>query len=177
MFAKVFAQIFDSSIADNWQVRHVFEDLLKLADINGVVDMTHEAIARRTNVPLDVVTKAIQDLEQPDPKSRSKAEEGRRIVHLDKHRNWGWVIVNYQQYRQIASEEQRRAKGTERVRRLRAKRRNAHVTQCNAAETLGDASNARQKQTERKRQKQTEKETESTEWTGTSRARRPRSFS
>jgi hypothetical protein len=40
MFAKIFTQIFDSSIAEDYQTRHVFEDLLKLCDINGVVDIT-----------------------------------------------------------------------------------------------------------------------------------------
>ena len=43
MFAKVFTQIFDSSIAENYEVRHVFEDMLKLADREGAVDMTGEA--------------------------------------------------------------------------------------------------------------------------------------
>ena len=49
MFAKFFQSIFDSSIADDWQLRIVFQDLLVLADKEGVVDMTSEAISRRTN--------------------------------------------------------------------------------------------------------------------------------
>src|SRR5438045_3908715 len=94
-YAKIFQQIFDSSIADDWQVRHVFEDLLILANSDGVVDMTREAIARRTNTPLDVVIRAIEHLELPDASSRSKEEGGARLKRLDDHRDWGWWIVNH----------------------------------------------------------------------------------
>ena len=50
LYARVFVKILDSSIAENWQARHVFEDMLKLAD-DGVLDVTRQALARRTNVP------------------------------------------------------------------------------------------------------------------------------
>lgn len=109
MFAKVFSQIFDSSIAENHQTRHVFMDLLVLADSDGVVDMTAEAIARRTNVPLEIVKQAIVELCEPDLSSRTRTEEGRRLLPLEEGRAWGWQIVNYGQYRDIRDEEARRA--------------------------------------------------------------------
>jgi hypothetical protein len=109
MFAKVFGQIFDSSIAEDYNCRRMFMDLLVLADSDGVVDMTHEAISRRTNVPIDEVEKYIGELQQPDQASRSKLEEGRRIVAIDPARGWGWQIVNYRHYRQIRDEEARRS--------------------------------------------------------------------
>ena len=109
MFAKVFEQILDSSIAEDYLVRLVFEDFLLLAGPDGIVDMTHEAIARRTNVPIDIVRSAIHKLSQPDPRSRSPKAEGRRLVLLDSHRDWGWQIVNYKDYRNIRDEEGRRA--------------------------------------------------------------------
>lgn len=109
MFAKVFEQIFDSSIAQDYTVRHMFIDLLILADPTGAVDMTHEAIARRTNVPLEKVRHCIEELCQPDVKSRSTLEDGKRIVPLDSHRDWGWKIVNYQHYRKIRDQEARRS--------------------------------------------------------------------
>lgn len=110
MFAKIFTQIFDSSIAENCRTRHVFEDLLKLADLNGCVDMTPEAIARRTNVPLDEVRAALAELAKPDDRSRSGSHQGRRIIPIDSHRDWGWHIVNYQHYREIQDGETLRAK-------------------------------------------------------------------
>ncbi len=108
MFAKIFSQIFDSSIAENCRSRHVFMDLLVLADSDGVIDMTADAIARRTNVPLEEVRQAITELSSPDPNTRTPDEDGRRIVPIDKGRAWGWQIVNYAHYRAIRDEEARR---------------------------------------------------------------------
>lgn len=105
MFAKVFGQIFDSSIAEDYNCRRMFIDLLVLADWTGAVDMTYEAIARRTNVPIEEVRKYIAELSQPDSTSRSKFEDGRRIMLLDSHRDWGWQIVNYEHYRDIKDKE------------------------------------------------------------------------
>lgn len=121
MFGKIFTQIFDSSLANNPQARWVFMDLLVLADQNGVVDMTQEAIARRTNVPLDIVRTAITELENPDPRSRSSDFNGVRIKRLDDHRDWGWMIVNYPKYRAIANAEAARQVTRERVAAIRAK--------------------------------------------------------
>jgi hypothetical protein len=109
VFAKIFAQIFDSSIAEDHMVRYVFMDLLVLADREGVVDMTQQAISRRTNVPEDIVNHAISTLTKPDTRSRSDLEGGARIVLLDSHRDWGWQIVNYEHYRHIRDEESRKA--------------------------------------------------------------------
>lgn len=109
MFVKVFSQIFDSSIAENYELRHFFEDMLKLADIDGVVDMTPEAISRRINLPIEKVIPFLADLEKPDEKSRSPEHDGRRIIKLDSHRDWGWIVVNYQHYRMLRDEEARRA--------------------------------------------------------------------
>lgn len=108
MFAKIFAQIFDSSIADNYRHRHVFMDLLVLADSDGVIDMTAGAIARRTNVPLEEVEEALAALAAPDPASRTPGDDGRRLLPLDSGRAWGWQIVNYHHYRRIRDEESRR---------------------------------------------------------------------
>ena len=108
MFAKVFTQIFDSSIVEKPEVRFTFTDLLTLCDINGVVDMTHEAIARRTNRPLAVIQETITELEGPDPRSRTKDFGGARIKRLDDHRDWGWIIVNYEKFRSLRDEEARR---------------------------------------------------------------------
>jgi hypothetical protein len=109
MFAKVFEQIFNSSIAVDYTVRHMFMDMLVLADSQGVVDMTYEAIARRTGVPLDKVIASIGELMKPDAQSRSRKEDGARIALVDSHRDWGFRIVNYPHYRNLRDEEGRRA--------------------------------------------------------------------
>ena len=142
MFAKVFTQIFDSSIVEKPEVRFTFTDLLTLCDVDGVVDMTHEAIARRTNRPLAVIQETIAELEGPDPRSRTKDFDGARIKRLDDHRDWGWLIINYSKFRQIASEEQRREKTLARVHKHRKVKPLQSVTLCNAR-------NAMQKQREK----------------------------
>lgn len=121
MFAKIFSQIFDSSIANDHVIRHVFMDLLVLADRDGVVDMTHDAISRRTNVPIEIVTHALAELSKVDASSRSKEEGGRRIVPLDSGRDWGWQVVNYEHYREIRDEEARRTYFRDKKREQRAK--------------------------------------------------------
>ena len=168
MFAKVFRQIFASSIVERPEVRFTFMDLLILADSGGVVDMTHEAIARWTNRPIEVIRETIAELERPDPKSRTPEDEGRRIVRLDEHRDWGWLIVNYEKFRMISSEEQRKEKTRLRVARYRKKqalqnvtgvtgRDGSDVTSSNADVTSSNACNAMEK--EREKEKEKEKET------------------
>lgn len=134
MYAKVFAQIFDSSIADDYQLRHFFMDLLVLADLNGVVDMTQSAIAARTRMPLESVRELLVKLESPDPESRTTTAQGARIAKLDEHRSWGWVIINYDKFRKTASEEQRREKTKARTKKWRDG--DAPVTLCDAGDAM-----------------------------------------
>jgi hypothetical protein len=118
LYARVFVRILDSSIAEDWQTRHVFEDILKLAE-DGVLDVTRESFARRTNIPLDVVNAAINRLESPDPASRDSDDQGRRLVRLDDHRDWGWRITNWSKYEAIRNGQDQRERTRERVRRHR----------------------------------------------------------
>ena len=127
MFAKVFYQIFESSISDDYLVRHVFMDLLVLADEEGVIDKTPKAISRITNVPIEIVQAAIEKLCLPDDESRTPDEDGCRLVLIDKHRNWGWRIVNYLKYRNIRDEEARRISNRSYKREQRAKAREETV--------------------------------------------------
>ena len=140
MFAKIFSQIYDSSIVEKPETRFTFMDFLVLADRNGVVDMTHEAIARRTNRPIELIRETIAELESPDLRSRTPEFSGARIKRLDDHRDWGWFIVNYQLFREIASEEQRREKTLARVHKLRGKKKlencNAPVTHVNDSPSI-----------------------------------------
>jgi hypothetical protein len=136
MFAKVYTQIFDSSIAEDYTVRHVFMDLLVLADSEGVVDMTQAAIARRTNVPLDKIKAAMKVLSEPDPDSRSEAEEGRRIALVDPHRDWGWRIINYEHYRRLRDEEARRSYHREHMRKYRKRVKNGEDDVINSGSLL-----------------------------------------
>ena len=110
MYVKIFSQIYDGTLCTKgpWQALVTFQQLLVLADQDGNVDMTEEAISRRTTIPLDIIHTGIEALALPDDKSRTPTEEGRRIVLLADHREWGWHIVNYDHYRRMKREEDRR---------------------------------------------------------------------
>jgi hypothetical protein len=121
MYAKVFSQIFDSSLRDKWQAWVVFVALLVLADENDEVDMTVEALKARTGLPGTIVPEGLAFLEAPDEHSRSPEYEGRRIVRLDEHRPWGWKIVNRGKYKRIRDQSERRDYFREQKRKERQK--------------------------------------------------------
>lgn len=124
MYAKIFDDIFDSTLANDPMTRHIFMDLLVLADLNGVVDMTPSAIARRINLPIDTVLSALSALSAPDTQSRSPKADGRRIVLLDEHRDWGWQIVNFKD-RHAMRDSNARREANKRYQRERRERNKA----------------------------------------------------
>lgn len=110
MYGKLFEQMYDGTLATKgpWQALVTFQQFIILADKRGDVDMTPEAISRRTTIPLEIIRQGIEALEQPDSESRSPALDGRRIVRLSENREWGWNVVNHGYYRKIRSQEERR---------------------------------------------------------------------
>ena len=119
MFAKVFASLWDGTLADRWETWSVFVFMLAHCDAQGVIDMTPQAISRRSCIPMDKVEAALEHLAAPDPRSRTATEDGRRIVLLDDHRDWGWQIVNYEHYRNMRDEETRLEQNREATRKWR----------------------------------------------------------
>lgn len=107
-------------------------DFLVLSDSDGVVDMTPEAISRRTNIPLEIIRTAIAELERPDTRSRSHEANGCRLIPIDSNRDWGWKIVNYQHYRKLVDEEARRSYFRDYRRKERANKRVQPVQPCSA---------------------------------------------
>ena len=101
MYVKISQQIYDETLAtgDPWEALVTFQQLLVLANRNGVVDIAPVAISRRTTIPIEVILKGLQVLIQPVPGGRTPEFEGRRIVPLCDHRQWGWRILNYTKYR------------------------------------------------------------------------------
>ena len=136
-FTMIYQSILSSSIAENYELRHFFEDMLKLADWRtGIVDMTPGAISRMINLPLDKVNGFIAELEKPDDDDKSGNYSGCRIIRLDTHRNWGWTIVNYQCYRATRTAEERReynrVKQAERRARIKAESEGNHLYRASA---------------------------------------------
>lgn len=110
-----------------------FQQMIVLADKDGMVDMTPEAISRRTSIPLDIIELGIAELMKPDPRSRTPDEDGRRIVLLEDHRDWGWHIVNHAKYQAIRKAEERREYLRNAQAERRARIKSTHVNNVNKA--------------------------------------------
>lgn len=111
MYGKMFRQMYRGTLATTgpWQALVTFQQMIVLADKDGIVDMTPESMSRETTIPLEIIQMGIEALEKPDPESRTPDEEGRRITRLSDSRTWGWRITNYKKYRDMKREEDRQA--------------------------------------------------------------------
>lgn len=110
-YTPVFQSVFDGTLCGKWPDSGIWLCFLALADSAGVIDMTPEAISARVGIPVDDLLPIIERLCLPDPRSRSKVEDGRRLMHLDPERSWGWRITNHARYRERARELQRSVDG------------------------------------------------------------------
>lgn len=107
MYGKIFDSMYEGTLYGHWEAIVTLQQLLVLCDSEGTIDITPQAISARTSIPLEIITKGLQILSDPDPYSRTPGEDGKRIVPLDDHRPWGWRIVNYLKYRNLKSREQK----------------------------------------------------------------------
>lgn len=108
MYGKIFKQIYDGSLYGHWQAMVTLQQMIVLADRDGFVDMTPQALSARTGIPFEIIQQGLAELEQPDPASRTAEDEGRRIVRVSDTRTWGWHITNYTHFRKLYREEERR---------------------------------------------------------------------
>jgi hypothetical protein len=119
-YTKLFQSILDSTIwLENDETRLVWITMLAMADKNGEVQASVPGLARRACVPLEATQRALEKFLAPDPHSRTKDDDGRRIEVI----GGGWSLINYQQYRRMASRDERNEKAAERMRRSRERKR------------------------------------------------------
>lgn len=124
-YTPAFDSIYTGTLYGKWPTAAVWASLLPLIDARGEINLAPEAIAGMTGWPLELLLRGIEALCQPDPRSRSKAEEGRRLVLIDPTRDWGWRAVNIGIYRSKAAGLNQVASGknAEKVRRYKDKHR------------------------------------------------------
>ncbi len=120
MYGKIFASMYDGTLYGHWQAIVTFQQMIVLCDADGILDMTPQAMAARTSIPLEIIQQGIEVLEKPDPYSRTPGDDGRRIVRLDDHRPWGWRLVNHHVYREMVAAEDKRKADRERIAAKRA---------------------------------------------------------
>ena len=121
MYGKIFESIYDGTLAEDWRALITFQQMIVLCDSDGVLDMTTQAVSRRTGIPIEHINAGVEILEQPDPHSRTSDDQGRRIMRLDDHRAWGWKIINHQKYRDLVDHETVKEQNRVRQQRYRDK--------------------------------------------------------
>ncbi len=95
-YSKLFSSITTSTIwCEPDHVRIVWITMLALSDRHGYVGASVPGLAQIARVSLDHCREAIECFKSPDPDSRTKAFEGRRIADADR----GWTILNYADFR------------------------------------------------------------------------------
>jgi hypothetical protein len=90
--------------------------MLAMADRHGRVWASIPGLAKEAAVSVEACRTAIDEFLGPDPDSRTKANEGRRIEPID----GGWRLINHAKYRAIRDQEERRAYKAEKQREYRS---------------------------------------------------------
>lgn len=124
-YAKLFSSILASTVWDTTPpIRVVWIAMLAMADRDGVVEASIPGLAKMAGVERGDCERALALFLAPDPDSRSKEHEGRRIREVD----GGWLLLNYEKYRDKSTPDEYRKKATERQRRWRERNQKTGVT-------------------------------------------------
>lgn len=78
--------------------------MLAMADRDGRIWASVPGLAARAGVGIEDCEKALNKFKGPDPYSRTKDHDGRRIRDVD----GGWELLNHAKYRNMLSAEERR---------------------------------------------------------------------
>ncbi len=115
-YAKLFSEIVDSSIWDeDSDTCKVWITLLALADQDGYVRGSEGWLAGKSRVSLGKCVLALRKFKEPDIRSRTPDNEGKRIEQLSD----GWLILNYIAFRDKLSTDPKASATRERVRKHR----------------------------------------------------------
>lgn len=127
MYGKIFDSIYDGTLYGHWEAIVTMQQLIVLATPDGIIDMTPQAIAARTSIPFEIISKGLEVLSKPDPYTRTPGEDGRRIVLLDEHRPWGWRMVNHGKYMRLRNMEQKREADRARIAQKRKQNKDVAI--------------------------------------------------
>jgi hypothetical protein len=101
-YTPLFSTLTTGTLCGRWPDIGLWPIVLSLCDKNGHVDVTPMYLAGVTGLPVDEVIACMKRFCAPDPYSRSGDADGARLVLLDEHRDWGWLVVNHRKYREKA---------------------------------------------------------------------------
>lgn len=129
-WAPLFPSLTTGTLCGRWPDIGLWPIVLSLKDRNGIVDVTPDYLSRVTGLDLEAVISCMARFCEPDPYSRSGAEQGRRLVLIDPSRTWGWRVVNSGLYRERArmqAKDQARTESGEDAERKRKERLSPEV--------------------------------------------------
>lgn len=104
-FTKLSACLLDSTIwREDDKTRILWITMLAMAGREGIVEASIPGLADRARITVAEAETALAKLLAPDPYSRTKEYDGRRIEEVD----GGWLLLNHAKYREALSTEERR---------------------------------------------------------------------
>jgi hypothetical protein len=115
-YTKLFSSIVTSTVwQEDLETKVVWITMLAMSDAHGFVNATVPGLSHIAGVSVEKTREAVAKFLSPDPDSRTKHDEGRRIREVP----GGWRLLNYQRYRQQRDPERRKAQNREAKRRQR----------------------------------------------------------
>jgi hypothetical protein len=103
-YTKLFSSITESTLwSEPYATRVVWVAMLAMADARGNVYASLPGLARRANVTLEEVEYAIASFLAPDPYSRTKDKDGRRVEMID----GGWHLINHGKHGAVRNAKER----------------------------------------------------------------------
>jgi len=98
-YTPLFASLVNSTIwREDDKTRILWITMLAIKDRDNLVEASIPGLASLANMSIPECEKALQSLMSPDPYSRTKENEGRRVTEVD----GGWFIINGNKYNQRA---------------------------------------------------------------------------
>lgn len=158
MFGKHFASTYTGSmVGAGPTVFAVWGYVIANAKPPGVVEINPVILAAILGCPTADVLKAVEFLSSPDPKSRSKENDGRRLTQTDE---FSYLVNTWQKYRDMATGEDQKAYNREAQRRYREAQKAKLAAQSGVIPSVNDMSTevkGNKDKTEDRRQKEEER--------------------
>lgn len=119
-FTKLHESLVHSTI---WRepnhIRVVWVTMMAIADKHGEIQASVPGLADLARVSIQECEEALSCFMSPDPYSRSKDFDGRRIEEIE----GGWALLNHPKYRMLASKDDQKERTAERNRKLRERKK------------------------------------------------------
>jgi len=101
-YTPLYDHMLDGTLFGKWPHTGIWACLLSRVSREGTIEEVPELLAIKIGVDVATLMRCINDFCEPDPHSRTKANEGRRLALIDPARPWGWKVLNHSYYKEKA---------------------------------------------------------------------------